>query len=90
MQHAVNGIPLSNPGVAGALRGLGTVAAGLILATGLRLAGALQNNVLGLRLCVLLGVLCFVAIAWLRLPLVFVLLGLGGLACVLAYKRLKP
>ena len=79
-----------NPHVAGALRGMGTVAAGLIVATGLRLAGALQKNVLGMRLCVLMGTLCFVAIAWLRLPLVVVLLGLGGLACTLAYRRLKP
>ena len=80
----------NHPGVAGALRGMGTVAAGLIVATGLRLAGALQKNVLGLRLCVVLGALCFVAVAWLRLPLVYVLLGLGGLACTLAYKRLTP
>ena len=80
----------SHPGVAGALRGMGTVAAGLIVATGLRLAGALQKNVLGLGWCGLLGVLCFVAIAWLRLPLVYVLLGLGSVACTLAYKRLKP
>jgi chromate transporter len=80
----------SNPNVAGALRGMGTVAAGLIIATGLRLAGALQKNVLGMRLCILLGILCFVAIAWLRLPLVFVLLGVGGVACAMAYKRLKP
>ena len=80
----------SHPGVAGALRGMGTVAAGLIVATGLRLAGALQKNVLGWRLCGLFGVLCFVAIAWLRLPLAFVLLGLGSLACTLAYKRLPP
>ena len=79
-----------NPHVAGALRGMGTVAAGLVVATGLRLAGALQKNVLGMRLCVLMGTLCFVAIAWLRLPLVVVLLGLGGLACTLAYRRLKP
>ena len=79
-----------NPNVAGALRGMGTVAAGLIVATGLRLAGALQNNVLGMRVCVLMGSLCFVGIAWLRLPLAVVLLGLGCLACTLAYNRLKP
>ena len=79
-----------HPGVAGALRGMGAVAAGLIVATGLRLAGALQTNVLGPRLCGVLGALCFVAVAWLRLPLVVVLLGLGGLACMLAYQRLKP
>ena len=79
-----------NPQVAGALRGMGAVAAGLITATGLRLYGALQNNVLGERLCVALGLLTFAAIALLRLPLAYVLLGLGGLACVLAFRRLKP
>lgn len=78
------------PGVAGALRGMGAVAAGLIAATGLRLSGALLNNVLGLRLCMAFGALCFVAIAWLRWPLFYVLFGLGSVACVLAYKKLKP
>ncbi|MCZ8255672.1 MAG: chromate transporter, partial [Polaromonas sp.] len=34
--------------------------------------------------------LCFVAIALLRIPLAYVLLTLGMLACVLAYRRLKP
>ena len=78
------------PGVAGALRGMGAVAAGLIAATGLRLSGALINNVLGMRQCLALGALCFVAIAWLRWPLFYVLAGLGSVACVLAYKKLKP
>jgi chromate transporter len=78
------------PGVAGALRGMGAVAAGLITATGLRLSGALLNNVLGLRLCAALGASCFVAIAWLRWPLFYVLFGLGTVACVLTYKKLKP
>jgi len=79
-----------HPGVAGALRGMGAVAAGLITATGLKLFGALVKNVLGLRLCLLFGVLCFVAIALLRWPLAYVLLGLGISACVLAYQKLKP
>jgi chromate transporter len=79
-----------HPGVAGALRGMGAVAAGLIAATGLKLSGALKKNVLGAQLCTALGVLCFVAIALLRIPLAYVLLTLGVLACVLAYRRLKP
>ena len=79
-----------HPGVAGALRGMGAVAAGLIAATGLKLFGALLKNVLGLRLCIGFGVLCFVAIALLRWPLVYVLLGLGGIACIMAYQKLKP
>ncbi|NQW94768.1 MAG: chromate transporter [Polaromonas sp.] len=80
----------SHPGLQGALRGMGAVAAGLIAATGLKLFGALQKNALGLAGCIALGVLCFVAIALLRWPLAFVLLGLGGLACVMAYKKLAP
>lgn len=79
-----------HPGVAGALRGMGAVAAGLIMATGLKLFSVLRNNTLGLRLCGIFGGLCFVAIALLRWPLLYVLLGLGGVACVLAYQRLKP
>ena len=79
-----------HPGVAGALRGMGAVAAGLIAATGLKLFGALLKNVLGLPLCIAFGVLCFTAIALLRWPLLYVLFGLGSVACVLAYRRLRP
>ena len=80
----------THPGVQGALRGMGAVAAGLIAATGLKLFGALKNNVLGLPFCVALGVLCFIAIALLRWPLAYVLLVLGGLAGTAAYKKLAP
>ena len=78
------------PGVAGALRGMAAVAAGLIGATGLRLVSSLNKNVLGLRTCAALGLACFVAIALMRLPLAYVLLGLGTVACALAYRGLKP
>ena len=79
-----------DPNVAAALRGMGSVAAGLIAATGLKLMPSLRKNVLGLPLCALFGVACFVMVALLRWPLAYVLLGLGGLACVLAYRALKP
>ncbi|MFC5523568.1 chromate transporter [Polaromonas jejuensis] len=79
-----------HPGVAGALRGMGAVAAGLIAATGLKLFGALAKNALGLRLCIAFGLTCFVAIALLRWPLAYVLFGLGVIACVLAFRKLKP
>ena len=81
---------VSHPGVAGALRGMGAVAAGLIVATGLKLAAVLKNSPLGVPVCSALGLSCFVGVALLRWPLVFVLLGLGAVACVLAYRRLKP
>ncbi|MEZ0307728.1 MAG: chromate transporter [Ramlibacter sp.] len=77
-----------NPQVAGALRGMGAVAAGLITATGLKLVSALKNHPLGGPACIAFGVATFAGIALLRWPLVYVLLGLGGLACVLTYRRL--
>ena len=80
----------THPGVAGALRGMGAVAAGLIAATGLKLFGALRTNVLGPRVCAAFGIACFAGIALLRLPLAYVLLGLGSLACVLAWRKLAP
>jgi len=77
-----------HPGVIGALRGMGAVAAGLIVATGLKLFPALKKSALGMGLCIALGLLCFVAVALLRWPLVYVLLGLGTFACLLTYRRL--
>jgi len=79
----------NNPQAAGALRGMGGVAAGLITATGLKLVPALKKNPLGMPLACALGVLTFVGIAWLRLPLAWVLIGLGGLGCLLAYRKLR-
>ncbi len=80
----------THPGVIGALRGMGAVAAGLIVATGLKLFPALKKNALGLAACIGFGVLCFVAVALLRWPLAYVLLGLGSIACVMTYRRLAP
>lgn len=77
-----------HPGMAGALRGMAAVAAGLITATGLKLLAALKQNSLGLAACMALGVLCFVAVALLRWPLAYVLLGLGPVACVMTYRKL--
>ena len=75
--------------VAGAFRGMGAVAAGLILGTALKLAAALGSNPMGARVCVAAGVAVFVAVALLRLPLVWVLLVLGSLASVFARERLR-
>jgi chromate transporter len=77
------------PAVAGALRGMGAVAAGLIAATGLKLAASLRSNVLGAGWSIGLGTLCFVAVALLRWPLVAVLPVLGGAATALALLRLR-
>jgi chromate transporter len=74
--------------VQGALRGMGAVAAGLIVATALKLAGALRHNALGRPAAVLVCALTFGAIALLRVPLPWVLLGIGLPACLLAGWRL--
>ncbi|MDP1740121.1 MAG: chromate transporter [Polaromonas sp.] len=77
-----------HPGVAGALRGMGAVAAGLIAATGLKLMGALKLHPLGLPICIALAMACFTGVALLRLPLAYVLLGLGLVACAMTYRKL--
>ena len=79
-----------HPAVAGALRGMGAVSAGLITATGIKLIPGLRHNVLGRTLCIALGVACFAAVAWLRLPLAWVLLALGSVGMGLAFRRLSP
>lgn len=78
----------SSPQVAGALRGMGAVAAGLIMATGLKLFPALRRNVLGTPLCAVFGVLMFAAMAWLKLPLIWSLLALGAVSCLVAWRKL--
>ncbi|MFZ6771737.1 chromate transporter [Undibacterium sp. SXout7W] len=79
----------SHPGVAGALRGMSAVTAGLIIASGLKLAPALKYHPLGWRSAVMLSILCFICVGLLRLPLAYVLFGLGGLACVWTYRKLR-
>ena len=76
------------PEVAGALRGMGAVAAGLITATGLKLSTAIKKHPLGVPVCIVFGIASFVAIALLRWPLVYVLLGLGGLACAMTFRKM--
>jgi len=78
----------SHPLVAGALRGMGAVAAGLVLGTAIKLAGPLRTSPLGLPLAVALGAGCFAAIAWLRWPMLAVLPALGLVAGLLAWRQL--
>ncbi|MEP6503028.1 MAG: chromate transporter [Betaproteobacteria bacterium] len=79
-----------HPTVAGALRGMGAVAAGLIFSTGLKLLPALRRNVLGVTAAFALTGVMFVAVALLRVPLIGVLAGLGLVSCAVAWRRLKP
>jgi len=79
----------ANPLVAGALRGMGAVAAGLIAGTALKLAPALRRNPMGVATCVAFAAATFVLVALLRFPLVWVLLGLGALGCTVAWSRIR-
>lgn len=78
----------SNPQLAAALRGMGAVTAGLVMATGLKLVPALRNHPLGVPACAAFSVATYVGLAVLHWPLAWVLLGLGGVACGLTYRKL--
>lgn len=76
------------PMAQGALKGMGAVSAGLIAAVGLRLVTALKANVMSASVCIALAAITFIAIAILRIPLAWVLLGLGTVATLWAYRQL--
>ncbi len=78
----------ANPAVAGALKGMGAVSAGLIVGTALRLAAAMRTNPMGVPACLAFAAAAFVAVALLHWPLVWVLLGLGVVAYALAWARI--
>ncbi|OAD83869.1 chromate transporter [Comamonas thiooxydans] len=78
----------ANPAVAGALRGMGAVAAGLVAGMGLKLAGTLRKHPLGKWYCAGLAIAAFVLVAVLRLPLFWALLLVGATGCLLTYRRL--
>ena len=73
--------------VSGALRGMGAVAAGLIIATAIKLMTTLGSNRLGPPLAAAFAILTLVTIAWLRWPLIWVIVGLGTIAVAIAYAR---
>jgi chromate transporter len=72
-----------------ALRGMGVVAAGLVLSTALKLALGLRNNAMGQALCAALVLTTVVMVGVLRWPLVAVVLGLGLVAMGLAWHALR-
>ena len=78
----------SLPRVAGALRGMGAVSAGLVLATAFKLMPTLKHNALGLPTAAAMVLLSALAIGWWRVPLVWVVLGLGAVSMALAAWRL--
>jgi len=79
----------NHPAVAGALRGMAAVSAGLLAATGLKLIAALKRHPLPLPVGLAIAVLALLAVVVLHLPLAYTLLVLGGLSCWLTWRKLK-
>ena len=80
----------SHPVIAGVLRGMGAAAAGLIFATGVKLLTALRRNLLGWKTSLVLVAAMFAGIGLAGVPLIWMLAGLGIVACTLAWRRLAP
>ncbi len=78
-----------HPVVADALRGMGAVSAGLILATGIKLLPALKANPMGRTAAFTLALLALLLIGLLRWPLVAVLALVGGGGMWLAWRKLR-
>lgn len=78
-----------HPMAVDALRGMGAVSAGLILATGIKLLPALLTSPLGRTLAITLAVAAFALIGLLRWPLIGVLALLGGGGMAVAWWKLK-
>ncbi len=79
----------SHPMVAGALKGMGAVSAGLIIGSALKLISTLKNNPMGVPFCAVVSAVAFGLVAVTRWPLVWVLLGVGVVACCYAGMRIK-
>lgn len=66
------------PMVNGALRGMGAVSAGLVLATALKLMTTLKKNPMGRTACAAAALATLAAIAGWRVPMVWVIAVIGG------------
>ena len=65
------------------------MSAGLIIATALKVMPTLEGNPLGRPLAGLMVLLSALAIGWWRVPLVWVVLGLGAVSMALAAWRMQ-
>ena len=78
-----------NPIAQSALQGMNAVVAGMVLATGLKLIPALKKNPMGFALSLCLVLLTLVSVNVFKMPLAYVLLGIGGLSTLWAARQLK-
>jgi chromate transporter len=74
--------------LSGALRGMGAVASGLIMASALKLTSTYLTNPMGVKTSVALTTIAFVVTAFLNWPLYIAILCWGSLGIMLAYRRL--
>ena len=79
---------VDDPRVAGALRGMAAVSAGLIAAVGLKMASTLSRGPIPLAWSAGIGMAGFGTVALLHWPLLLVLPVLGGIGCLIAWRRL--
>ena len=79
----------STPMAAGAVRGMGAVAAGLIFAMAIKLAPTLRKSPLPLALCAAATLATWALVGGWRVPLAWIVLGLGGAMVVFAYRHLR-
>lgn len=79
-----------HPVAAGALRGMGAVSAGLIVAMGVKLMPALARNPMGLVACTGFAFATLVAVGLLRWPMVVAVPALGLPAIAWAWWSLRP
>ncbi len=75
--------------VAGAVRGMGAAAAGLIGAAAIKMLAGLKKNRLGVSTCWSLIALTFIAVGLLRIPLIYTVLGLGIPAFAYAWHLIR-
>jgi len=77
-----------SPAAQGALKGMGAVSSGLIIATGLKLATSLRQSPLGLWFSSFVAIASFVAVGIFRVPLAWALLSLGTLSVAFTFRAL--
>jgi chromate transporter len=78
----------TQPMAVGAIRGMGAVAAGLVFAMAVKLAPTLRRNPLPLALCAAAALATWVLVGIVRVPMAWVLFGLGGALISVAWWRL--
>ena len=80
----------AHPLVAGAVRGMGAAAAGLIVAMAFKLMPTLRRNPLSLAWCGAAVLATWAIVGLARVPMAWVVLGLGAAMVALAWRQLGP